>query len=313
MEILEVSVNEYAEVINTPYHVFGSAAFNNLNRNKCEEVFYLLFREGKYRLGIVVGKRGNSLYSPFSAPFGGYFYISQDIRLQYVEEATGLLKIWASEKGFSSISIILPPQIYEESFVAKQINCLWRNAFAFSVIDLSYSMDLSKFDGSYPDRIWHNARKNLRISMNSGLKFVICYDQTEKGLAYEIIQRNRESHGYPLRMSWQQVGDTVRLIQADFFLVYNDTQSPVASAIIFHVSEAVVQVIYWGDLPGYSEMKSMNFLAYKVFEYYKKSGKKIVDIGPSSEHSVPSYGLCEFKEGIGCRIDPKFTLIYNQI
>jgi hypothetical protein len=51
----------------------------------------------------------------------------------------------------------------------------------------------------------------------------------------------------------------------------------------------------------------MNFLSYKIFEFYKKTGIRIVDIGPSTENSVPNHGLCEFKESIGCDISTKFT------
>jgi len=55
-------------------------------------------------------------------------------------------------------------------------------------------------------------------------------------------------------------------------------------------------------LPEFSEYKTMNFLSFSVFEYYKSQGIRIVDIGPSTENSVPNYGLCEFKESIGCDI-----------
>ena len=55
----------------------------------------------------------------------------------------------------------------------------------------------------------------------------------------------------------------------------------------------------------------MNFLSYKVFEFYSQLGKKNVDLGISTVNSVPNYGLCEFKEGIGCRIDPKFTFVHK--
>jgi hypothetical protein len=309
MEVFEVSAKEYAEVIKTPYHVFGSAPFNNLNKDKCEEVFYLLFREGKYRLGIIGGYREKTFFSPISAPFGGYSFVSEDIRLQYLEEATRLLEEWAVRKEFFSISMTLPPSIYDSGFLSKQLNCLWRQGFEISEIDLNYSFDLGGFDDRYIERIWYNARKNLRISINAGLKFTKCKTDEEKEMAYEVIRKNREGHGYPLRMSWQQVIDTSKIIEAEFFLVYNEEQIPIASAVVFHISETVVQVIYWGDLQGYSELKPMNFISYKVFEYYKSSGKKVVDIGPSTEHSLPNYGLCEFKEGIGCQIDPKYTLI----
>ena len=51
----------------------------------------------------------------------------------------------------------------------------------------------------------------------------------------------------------------------------------------------------------------MNFLAFKIFEYYNHKRKKIIDLGPSSEDSVPNYGLSEFKESIGGSMDNKFT------
>jgi hypothetical protein len=307
MEILEVDVKGYTDFIISPYHAFGGASFNDLNKHKCDKVFYLLFKNGKYRLGIIGGIRDGIFYSPYSAPFGGFSYISEDIRIQNLEGAVELLEFWAKEKGFSSIKIILPPPIYEGSFIAKQVNCLWRAGFRISGVDLNYSYDLNIFDDNYPEFIWYNARKNLRISLNSGLQFKVCYSEDEKKLAYDIISKNRESRGFPLRMLWQQVYDTVQIISADFFLVTNDKQTPVASAIVFHVSSTIVQVVYWGDIQGYSEIKPMNYLSYKVFEHFKSIGMKAVDIGPSSENSVPNYGLCEFKEGIGCKIDLKYT------
>jgi len=311
MEIFQVSPLEYAEIIKTPYHIFNSVAFNDLNRNKCERVFYLLFREGKYRLGITGGIRDNCFFSPFSAPFGGYSFVSGDVRLQFIEEAISLHIEWAREMEFSSICITLPPLVYGSSFISKQINCLWRAGFEISEIDLNYSFNIESFNENYPERIWYNARKNLRISLSSGLQCRICTTGDEKSLAYDIIRQNRENRGYPLRMSWQQVSDTVQIVKADFFLVSNDKRLPVASAIVFHISSLIVQVVYWGDLPGYSEIKPVNYLSYKLFEYYRSAGKIIVDIGPSTVNSTPNYGLCEFKESIGCGISPKYSLVKN--
>jgi hypothetical protein len=307
MEIDEVSAKEYAEVIK-PYHVFGTAAFNDMNRSKCDEVFYLLFKDGKCRLGIVGGRINNKFNSPFSAPFGGFSFISGDIRLQYIEEAIRMLKNWAVEKRLASICITLPPPVYEKRFISKQVNCLWRGGFEISKVDLNYSFDLESLNECYIDRIWHNARKNLRIALNARLQFNKCITDEEKGLAYDIIRKNREVNGYPLRMTWQQVSETIHLISSDFFIVYDQKHVPVASAIVFQVSQFVVQVVYWGDIQGYSELKPMNFIAFKLFEYYRTTGNAIVDIGPSTENSIPNYGLVEFKESIGCSTSTKFTL-----
>jgi hypothetical protein len=309
MEIIEVGAKEYTEVIRTPYHVFGSAAFNDLNRNKCDEVSYLLFRDGKYRLGIIGGIRNNVFYSPFSAPLGGFSYVSSDVRLQYIEEAIKSLKQWAKEKGFTSISITLPPSFYETSFLAKQVNCLWREGFEISQLELNHSFDLNFLDENYSEKIWYNARKNLRVAINAGLQFNKCTIEEEKFLAYDIISQNRINRGKPLHMTWEQVSETIRIISADFFLVKTEMQTAIASAIVFHITSTIVQVIYWGDLPGVSDLKPMNFISFKLFEYYTLNGKTIVDIGYSTENSIPNYGLCEFKESIGCEVNPKLTFI----
>jgi hypothetical protein len=46
----------------------------------------------------------------------------------------------------------------------------------------------------------------------------------------------------------------------------------------------------------------MNFLSYKIFEYYQSTGIPYIDIGHSTVDSVPNNGLCEFKESIGCSL-----------
>jgi hypothetical protein len=39
--------------------------FNQLNEDKCEAVYYLLFKDSKYRLGLIGGVRDNVFTSPF--------------------------------------------------------------------------------------------------------------------------------------------------------------------------------------------------------------------------------------------------------
>lgn len=307
MEIIEVTCEEYSRVIPYPYFIYGLSPFNILNRDKCEKVHFLLFREGKFRLGIVIGVKSNSLFSPFSAPFGGFTFISQEIRIQYIEEAILKLSDWASLNEYESVNITLPPDLYENSFISKQINCLWRGGFSINKIELNYAFNLNKFDSSYTEIIWRNARKNLNIAKNAGLSIVLCEEKNDKIRAYDIIKKNREQKGFPLRMEWKEIEETTMIIRSDFFIIQNKHFNDIASAIIFYVSEYVVQVIYWGDLLEYSSLKPMNFLSYKLFEFYKKNGVTFVDIGPSTENSIPNYGLGEFKESIGCTIQPKYS------
>lgn len=311
MEIHEVSPGEYGNVIPQPYHIFGSAPFNKVNINGNKEVFYLLFREGKFRLGLIGGLKDGVFCSPVSAPFGGLIPVSGNLRIEYIEAAVNILKEWAAKKKISSINITIPPVIYDETFISQQISSLWRSGFQISKIDLNHSIDLALMDENYINNIWHNARKNLRIGIDSELDFNICTCCEEKEQAFEIIRKNRECHNYPLRMTWQQIFNNIPLIPIDFFMVHNKNNVPITSAIVYHTHKNVVQVIYWGDLPGYSELKPVNYIAYRLFQYYRSEGKKIVDIGPSTENSLPNYGLCAFKESLGCDVNTKFFFIYT--
>jgi hypothetical protein len=309
MEIVEVNQREFCTILPDPYNVFGSGSFAYLNRFKAESIHYLLFKEGKYRLGLTGGIRQNTLFSPFSAPYGGFVFLSKDVKISHIDDAIDALIQWAKNHGLKSILLTLPPTIYQESFISKQVNSLFRKRFTLSIIDLNYSFNTENFTELYNNNIWRNAIKNLKIALKNNLNFYLCQSIEEKRSAYEVIKSNREARGFPLQMTWEQVAETSRLIPSDFFICSDEQKNLIASAIVFHVSTSIVQVIYWGDIPAFSHLKTMNFMAYKVFEYYKNIGIQIIDIGPSTENSIPNHGLCEFKESIGCEITQKLTFI----
>jgi len=303
MEILEVNTEQYAGFFAKPSHFFNSAAFGSLNAYKCEQVFYLVFKDSKVRLGIVFGVRNNKLHSPFSAPFGGFEAASEDIRLSQIDAALKVLETWAGDKGFEGIKIVPPPFFYNQNFLHKIDNCLFRAGFEKANIELNYQFPTTKYDENYETTIWYNARKNLKRALQSGLTFEKLESENAKE-AYDVIAQNRKERGFPLRMTWEQLSETTAIINADFFLAKKDNEN-IGAAVVFYVAEKTVQVIYWGDLPQFSEYKTMNFLSYNIFKHYKEAGIAMIDIGPSTEDSIPNYGLCEFKESIGCDINIK--------
>jgi hypothetical protein len=310
MEILEVTAQSYSAAFPNPSYVFNSSEFNVLNESKCESVYYLLFKDTKVRLGIIFGLRNNLLMSPFSAPFGGFLAISNDIKLYQIDSALAALTTWATEKKADGIRIVSPSFFYNHNFLNKVYNCLYRAGFESSNIELNYQFPTHKFNENYQTNIWYNARKNLKRAFQANFTFEKL-DHHNGKVAYDVIAQNRKERGFPLRMTWEQLLETTAIIPADFFIVKKEEIS-VAAAVVFHVANQIVQVIYWGDLPLYAEFKTMNFLSFQVFQYYTQQGISIIDIGPSTEDSVPNNGLCEFKESIGCDISIK-TEFYKKL
>jgi hypothetical protein len=310
VEVIKVSAIDYAKIVGGPYHAFGLSEFNLLNEQKVDEVFYLLFKDTKYRLSIIGGFKDGLFKSPFSAPFGGFNYLSKNTKIQYLDDAISSLKNWMLQQNGKSIEVTLPPAIYSESFIVKQSSAFYRGGFELQNMDLNYSFKTSDFTESYKSNIWRSAKKSLNIAIKNGLKIKLCVDEEEKYEAFKIIKENREFKGFPLKMTWSQLLETSNVIKYDVFQVIDELGDSIAAAIVFHVTSDVVQVVYWGDRPGFTHLKPINYMSFKVFEYYANK-VDYVDIGPSTENSIPNFGLCEFKESIGCGIQYKFTFKIN--
>lgn len=307
MEIREVDHSEFTDLVPDPWHIYASGPFNYLNRNKCDRLYYFLFGDGKNQLALAGGIKAGTFYSPFSAPFGGFIPLQGEIKMQKMDAAVTVLKKWAVEKGLDAVKITLPPSVYDESFIARQSNAFYRNNFRIETIDINHSCTVSGYGNDLNRSIRRNARKNLNTAIANDLSFSKCNGIEEKKQAYDVIKINRESKGFPLKMSWDLVKETIELVQSDFFICSDRTGHALASAMVFHVARDIVQVIYWGDDPEFSHLRPMNYLTFQLFRYYDEAGIKIVDTGPSTKDSIPNYGLCEFKESIGCEASQKLT------
>lgn len=310
MEVFEINEKLYNNIFEKTYHVFNSVAFNDLNRNICNELKYLVFKDTKYRLGLIIGITEKNAKSPFSAPFGAFSFIKEDVKIEQIDNAIDSLILFLKKNKIFKLTFVLPPMIYNESFISKMISSMYRKHFNIVAIDVNYHFEVNDFH-NYNAKLKSSSKRALKTAIKANLFFKKCETLNEIKMAYSVIKKNREEQGYPLRMSIEQVIKTIKIINSDFFLVYDINKQPVASAQIFYVSDNTVQIIYWGHILKYSNFKPLNFLSYKIFEYYSKTNFKYIDIGPSSENSIPNYGLCAFKESIGCKISQKFAFKIN--
>lgn len=304
MEIQEVSSEEYKKVVK-PSYIFGSVEFNELNAYKVDSLKYLFIKDNKKRFAICAGLKDNKLSCPFSAPFGNLEVI-KNLEIEKLDEATQALDDYAQKHRIKCVNITLPPIFYNETFITAYMSSLLRHQYMLKYQDINFQLNLSKcYCTEYANLLPRNGRKNLKIGLEANLEFLQCKSIDEKRDAYDVISINRKEKGYPLRMTFEQVEATIKIINNDFFVVKHNGIN-IAAAQVFYITSEIAQVIYWGDIPGYAEYKPINFLAYQLIQYYGKKGMKYLDIGPSTEYGVPNYGLCDFKLSIGCDMSPKF-------
>jgi hypothetical protein len=304
MNVIELAPSEYRNIVKDPFSIFDTVSFSQLNAHKVEAVKYLTFNDGKNRFGIIAGIKDGMLRAPFSAPYACFSEIGKNNKIAaYSSVALSLLE-HARGLGLKHVRVTFPPTVYDESHIAKLYNSFYNAGFRISSCDLNYQYDLREFGDDYEMTIDPKARQKLRASLRSGLTF----EKTNNiQTAYEVIRQNRAAKNYPLWMTYENVLETIEIINADFFIVYAQDRSAIASAMVYEVATDKVQIIYWGNLPDSDELRPMNFMAFHIFQYYKSQGKTLIDIGPSTESSIPNFGLCDFKQAIGCTTSSKIT------
>lgn len=304
MQIKNLTPDEFASTFQAA-HVFNTVAFAQLNSDKVERMHYLSFDDPKTCFGIVLGESNGALRSPFSAPFGGFLEKGTH-GLERMEKAVDALADYAKERSLR-LQITLQPMVYDVTRLSMWVNVMMRK-MQLHHTDLNYHFDISRMP-NYSSVINRSARKllNQALRQNFCLRKLDSGNRDDVARAYNVISSNRKERGFPLRMTFEQVWQTVsRVVTADFFVLEHEG-CDVAAAQIFHVADGIAQVVYWGDIRQYAKLRPMNYLAYSLFGYYADNGLRILDIGPSTEDGIPNYGLCEFKESIGCSVTMKYS------
>ncbi len=309
MIVKRISAEEYKSLFPAPLHVFNQVEFNELNKGKVDDVHYLIFLDGrKVRFGIILGEKKDVLQAPFSAPFGAMEERGVQ-RLSHYMEAVELLRMYADSLN-RRVRLTLPPSIYDKkSVISKQFCSVLTRGGDVVHADYNYHYPIGEFP-DFKDRMWPEVRNKFSGAMRQNFDFEVVSSDDIAGVStvYSIISRNHTALGYPLHMSESDIINTSAIIKMDFFIVRHEG-CLVAGGMVYHTSSCGRQVIYWGDVTEHRVLRPMNFLAFKVLEYYHTAGDaEFLDIGPSSSDGIPSLGLCDFKEGIGCQLTPKFTV-----
>lgn len=284
----------------TPY---DTVSFGLLNARRVEgDVRLLVFEDEKATpiCGLIAGVCEGVLLAPYSAPFAWPTWLVTPKLAQACEVADALVK-YAQANGLG-LNLFMPPSIYVDGDTrAKWITALRSVGVAEAYADINYHFETSRLSAgcSLETVVGHYARVHLKRARKRGLMCSVCDDPAR---AFDIIKRNRIERGYPLRMTFEQVIETTqRCVAADWFVVSGDEVGDCAAALVYRLSDQVVQVIYWGDIPQLKGAEyCMLVLADGVFGHYADRGIKYVDVGPASENGIASPGLCNFKELIGC-------------
>jgi hypothetical protein len=291
--LVEIDSRTYRVYFAENPHPFISEPFIELNKGKTEKIIRLVSDKQKPEIGFIAGLRNGILLSPFSAPFGGFHFRNEKVYISEIDNFLCELKEYIVTQGLKGIEIVLPPDIYHSTFNAKTINSLYRNGFSPAIPEITGWVNLQKFDGEFSQK---NSREYYRQALRNKLSFCEVSVEEEKREAFDLICENRAKFGRPIFMTFKDIIDTSSLWPVDFFKVFSEDHTLLASAIFYRNHPDICYAVFWGDNETGRPLRAMDYMAYHLWTYYKRLEFKYIDVGISTEAGNPNEGLLRFKE-----------------
>jgi len=296
--------SEFKYYFPTDPHLFVSEAFINLNAPKVDTIVRLIQDTDKVQLGLIAGIANGILKAPFSAPFGGFHFKNESMYTTAIESYIKDLVDYAIASDLSEIRLTLSPDIYSQSFNAKLVNVLLRMNFTMAIPEITNWVVLDEFNGIYS----HNAS---RTYYNQSVKNKLEFHQTDKmdemEAIYNLIVENRSRMGRPIYMTFNDLLAMGNLFEVDYFKVITEDGQLVAGGMFYHSNPQTAYAVFWGDALEGRPLRAMDYLIFKLWEFYKNSGFKYIDLGISTESGMPNEGLLRFKETHECLSSLKYS------
>lgn len=296
--IQQVSGHDYRRAFPQPAVIYNSVEFTGLNACRADQIerYAISDESGNPLVGLTIGRVGDCLRAPFSAPFAMLDFNRQH-RASTMVEIGHLLR-----DSLPGLELTLPPAPYHPSMNAKTMMGILAAGGKLLHCDWNYHIDLSR---DFEADLSSANRNKLRRAERAGLVL----RPAEATEAYEIIRRNREHKGYRLAMTLEQVLQTIQVVEADFFVLTDADGHPQASAMVYRPTAGIAQLIYWGDLPDAAAHNCMTVLGAHLATHYRAMGLRIFDLGPTGGEGHPNPGLSDFKESLGAITSAKPTLL----
>jgi hypothetical protein len=307
--LINVPSQLFKECFSSDPHPFVSDGFIELNKNKVDQIVRLIVENGTNTIGLVGGIKNNTLKSPFSAPFGGFHFNNNEGLMGDIMIFLKELKEYVTENNLQKVEITLPPDIYHYSVNTKFINAFIRSGYEISAPDITNWVDLSLFNGVFTK---NEAIRNYKKAIVNKLTIENVSDDKMKRKAYEIIAENRKLFNRPMYLTYSDITETGKVIPIDFFLVRDNNNAEVGSAVFYRSHSDIIHGTFWADTEAGRPMRTMDFLALNLYSHYKKLGFKYIDLGISSVAGIPNEGLVRFKEIHNCTSSLRFSFSWSR-
>jgi hypothetical protein len=244
--------------------------------------------------------------SPFRGSYGGVFFVS-DVSLEKIDKTYASIESFLIEQGARRIVITLAPFVYSSQLNSVTYNSLVRRSYGVCRHELNYSISIDS--RNFSERIDYGNRKKIAKGIREGL-IARALESTEFEAAYNIIAANRSKNGFQISLDWSSLAEMI-FKMPDVVLCFGvfEADQMIASSVCMCLSPSILYVFYWGERPGVESMSPVSLIADMLYKYCQEQRISILDLGTSTVHGVPSYGLIRYKKNLGSEESLKLTFM----
>jgi lysylphosphatidylglycerol synthetase-like protein (DUF2156 family) len=180
-----------------------------------------------------------------------------------------------------------------------------RNGFTIQPPEITNWVDLKSFNNLYSLGV---SRTYYNQAVKNNLSFQPVNLEAEMKFIYDLIVANRARMGRPIHMTFNDLQNTAKIFNTDYFKVINEAGEIVAGAVMYRAHPEITYAVFWGDDVTGRPVRAMDFLVLQLWSHYKALGFRYIDLGISTESGVPNEGLLRFKETHECVSSLRYTL-----
>ena len=258
---------------------------------------WILFAEKKQKIEATMSLflENEIAYSPLRMSFGGVMCAS-NLSYADIEQFVDFVISFCRSKKIKFLKITAYPFSYAPDASAITTHIFLQKGFLVTRYELTHFLDT---EGDFESKLHHSARRRLKKCQKNKFHFEL-WNNPDLYFVYDFITKNRQRKNYPVSMSFESFQKTLSSFPENYlvFVLRNGTEI-IALTVAVVINKHILYNFYPADKETYLQYSPVITLLEGVYHFAQKQGFRILDLGISSENSLPNYGLIRFKENLG--------------
>ena len=228
----------------------------------------------------------------------GSFVVPEDLAFADALEMVEQLVDYSKRENLDGIKLTQTPTIYSKRLSHYIDFALQKNGFLYSKREISSILFLEKSIDENLSKFKSTHRTAARKAEKSG---VVVKETDDFASFYEILKKNLSiRHDVKPTHSLNELLHLKELFpdKINLFGAYIE-EKMVAGVINFIATENVVLAFYISHNEDFQEVRPINLLFYKIFEWAIQKKYNVFDFGIFTVNEEPNMGLARFKENFG--------------